>query len=313
MLFRAGTGSGDRFPEKDGTIRISPFPTGRFRNRMTLLERVRAARRFDPAFHLRFCAGGFELGWVRADHARRLSAWPQVFDIDGGSIRLAAHLDTPQRRSAALAAVMRELADENYLRGWRDELYAVAPAYGEPPLFHLERAAARLFGVGTYAVHVNGVVGKGDACRMWLARRSAGKPIDPGMLDNLVGGGLAAGLSVAQTLVKEAWEEAGVAPERMAQAHACDEVTLLREVPEGVQAETIFVHDLDLPEDFRPANQDGEVTEFKLLPIEAVLSLLRDDAGITLDSSLVMLSFMLRRGYLPRNDPVGLEFARLCS
>ncbi len=43
---------------------------------------------------------------------------------------------------------------------------------------------------------------------MWIARRSPTKPIDPGMLDNLVGGGLAAGLTVAQTLVKEGWEEA---------------------------------------------------------------------------------------------------------
>ncbi len=278
---------------------------------MSLLERVRAARRFNPARHLRFCAGGAELGWVRADHARRLAEWPQLFDIDGASIRLAAHLDTPQRRSAALATVLRQLADENYLHGWRNELYPVMRAYGDPPMFHLERAAARMFGVTSYAVHVNGVVGAGGTCRMWIARRSQAKPIDPGMLDNIVGGGLAAGLTVAQTLMKEGWEEAGILPGPMSRAALCGRVALLREVPEGVQAETIFVHDLELSEDFRPVNQDGEVAEFRLLPLAEVLRLLGEAADLTLDASLVMLSFMVRHGYLPRDDPASIEFARL--
>jgi 8-oxo-dGTP pyrophosphatase MutT (NUDIX family) len=246
---------------------------------MSLLERVRAARRFDPARYLRFCAGGAELGWVRPDHAVRLAGWPHLFDIDGASIRLAAHLDTPQRRSAALATVLRQLADEDYLQGWRDELYAVTRAYGEPPVFLLERAAARMFGVTSYAVHVNGVVGAGAACHMWIARRTRTRPIDPGMLDNLVGGGLAAGLTLAQTLAKEGWEEAGIAPGPMSRAVACGRIALLREVPEGVQAETIFVHDLELPEDFRPDNQDGEVAEFRLLPLAEVLRLLAEAAS----------------------------------
>lgn len=278
---------------------------------MSLLERVRAARRFDPARYLRFCAGGAELGWVRPDHAERLAAWPQLFDSDGASIRLSARLDTPQRRSAALAAVLRQLADQDYLPGWRDELYAVTRAYGEPPLFRLERAAARMFGVTTYAVHVNGVVGAGGACRMWIARRSRAKPIDPGMLDNLVGGGLAAGLTVAQTLVKEGWEEAGILPRLMSRAVACGQVVLLREVPEGVQAQTIFVHDLELPEDVLPVNQDGEVAEFRLLPVAEVVRLLGEAADFALDASLVMLSFMARHGYLPQDDPASLELARL--
>jgi 8-oxo-dGTP pyrophosphatase MutT (NUDIX family) len=278
---------------------------------MSLLERICAARRFDPARYLRFLAGGAELGWVRPDHARRLCDWPQLFDVDRTSIRLAAHLDTPHRRSAALAAVLRQLADENYLHGWRDELCPVTRAYGEPPVFHLERAAARMFGVTTFAVHVNGVVGAGAACRMWIARRSPTKPIDPGMLDNLVGGGLAAGLTVAQTLAKEGWEEAGILPGSMSRAAACGRIALLREVPEGVQAETIFVHDLELPEDFRPVNQDGEVAEFRRLPVAEVLRLLGEAADLTLDASLVMLSFMIRHGYLPQDDPASIEFARL--
>jgi len=225
--------------------------------------------------------------------ADRLARFPGVFSHDGACVRLSAALNTLALRNAAIAEVLAQLSAEGTLTGWRDELYAVAPAFGEPPLFHIERAAARLLGVTTHAVHVNGLV---DATHMWVARRSATKPIDPGMLDNLVGGGLAAGLSVAQTLVKEGWEEAGIPAGLMARAVARDRIRLLREVLEGVQSEIIFVHDLALPAGFQPVNQDGEVAELRLLPHAEVLRMLHANGGITLDASLVMLSHYLRVG-----------------
>ena len=45
-------------------------------------------------------------------------------------------------------------------------------APGGRPLFEIERAAARYFGIHTYAAHVNGLVQAGDGVRRWLARRS---------------------------------------------------------------------------------------------------------------------------------------------
>ena len=58
-------------------------------------------------------------------------------------------------------------------------------------------------------MHLNGIAGE----RMWLARRSPTKQIDPGMLDNLVAGGISVGFSARDPLVKEAWEEAGIPAE----------------------------------------------------------------------------------------------------
>ena len=89
-----------------------------------------------------------------------------------------------------MADVARALADDHRLTAWRNECYAVANEFGALPWFELERAAARYFGVRTYAAHVNGLIRlrNGDVA-MWIARRSAAKAIDPGMLDNLVGGG----------------------------------------------------------------------------------------------------------------------------
>ena len=141
------------------------------------------------------------------------------------------------------------------------------PQFGAPPWFELERAAARYFGIHTYAAHVNGLVRRDGEIAMWIARRSATKSIDPGMLDNLVAGGIAAGQSVASTVVKEAWEEAGIAAALAARAQPAGTVHICREQPDGLQRETIFVHDLWLPADFVPAGQDGEVVGHRLVSL----------------------------------------------
>ena len=133
------------------------------------------------------------VGWLRRAHAQRLLAWPEIFKRDARGVRIAETLDSAEARSDAVGAVIRALYDEGVITGWRDESYAVVTEFDAQPLFHIERAAARFFGTTTYAAHANGYCGSGAACEMWLARRSATKPIDPGMLDNLVGVWMAVG------------------------------------------------------------------------------------------------------------------------
>ncbi len=141
---------------------------------------------------------------------------------------------------------------------------------------------------------------------MWIARRSLGKSIDPGLLDNLVGGGIAAGQSVASTVVKEAWEEAGI-PARLAASAACaGAVHVCREHPDGLQRETMFVHDLWLPDDFVPACQDDEVAEHRVVPLQAAAQLIAHDEGadvFTADAALVILDCLLRHGAIPPDAP----------
>ena len=172
------------------------------------------------------------------------------------------------------------------------------------PVFALERAAMRAFGLGARAAHLNGVVTDASGWRMWIARRSDAKPIDPGMLDNLVGGGIAEGMDARDTLVKECKEEAGIPPALAAAAAAVGRLRVRSLEPEGVHDETLDCFDLELPEDFRPLNQDGEVAEFMLVtPGELVTRLAA--AEFTVDAGAVAIDFLARRGCL-RSDP-GLE------
>jgi len=249
-----------------------------------------------------FVVAGQVVGWVTPRGVERLARWPQLFRRRDRALELTPSLDTPEARTEALAAVARTHSAEGALTAWRDECYAVAANPGEPTLFELERAAARYFGIHTFAAHANGLVGDDDRWRMWLARRSPTKAIDPGLLDNLVGGGIAAGADAAATLVKEAWEEAGIIDILSRRAQRAGSVDICRDTSDGLHHETIYVHDLWLPADFAPTNQDGEAVEHRLCAPESVLAVLATD-DITADASLVIVDFLIRHDHVAPGDP----------
>ena len=228
---------------------------------------------FDASRYLRFMSAGRQIGWLTPTLAARLGAWPAVFECGPQKVVLLNIREFP--------SVVEALAAEGFIPGWRNERYRIED------LFEIERAAARPFGLTTHAVHVNGISHDG---KMWLARRSATKPIDPGLLDNLVGGGLTAGLSVEQVLIKEAWEEAGIPAETARRARPGGTAHILRAVPEGVQSEAVHVYDLELPEGFQPRNQDGEVSEFLLVELHAV-----EELALTLEAQLAAKDYFSRR------------------
>jgi 8-oxo-dGTP pyrophosphatase MutT (NUDIX family) len=247
--------------------------------------------------------GGSQAGWLTPERAARVVRFDRIFRMNSGSIEFVPGLADERSRSVAMAEVAQVLAEEGALSPWRDERYAVAAAMDAAPWFLLERAAARYFGVHTTAAHLNGLVASSRGTRMWLARRSPHKAIDPSLLDNLVGGGVAAGTDVARTVVKEAWEEAGIDAALAIQATPCGTVRIRRIQPDGLHWETIHVHDLWLPSSFVPANQDGEAVDHRLvsLPEAARLAAQSDGADVvTADASLVILDCLLRQGAIPR-------------
>jgi len=252
--------------------------------------------------------GGDVVGWLDAARAARLARFTGVFVAGNDGLRIADALATPDARTAALDGVARTLAAEGALSAWRDERYAASAGLHAPPRFLVERCAARYFGIRTWAAHVNGLVaGDGDGePDMWIARRSPTKAIDPGMLDNLVGGGIAAGTDVARTVVKEAWEEAGIPAPLAKAARPAGAVHICREQPDGLHRETILVHDLVLPADFTPVGQDGEVVEERRVPLAEAARLVSNASGpdvVTADASLVIVDCLLRHGAIAPDAP----------
>lgn len=200
-------------------------------------------------------------------------------------------------RSALLHEAALRLHDAGLVWGWRNELLDVRPDPDAAPLATIERCACRALGITTIAVHLNAFTPDG---RLWIARRAAHKQIDPGLLDNLVGGMVPAGETESAALLREGMEEAGLdlAPHPLARG---GRVRVTRVVPEGYQSELVQVFDTTLPAKVQPRNQDGEVAEIKVRDVDSVLAAIERDE-FTLESALVTLDTLMRRADHPAAD-----------
>ena len=115
-------------------------------------------------------------------------------------------------------------------------------------------------------------------------------------------------------MVKEAFEEAGIPEKLAALAQPTGAVHLCREQPDGLQRETIFVHDLWLPDDFMPVCRDGEVVGHCLVTLAEAARLIASDDGpdvVTADASLVIVDCLLRHGEIAPGTPDYFALERL--
>jgi hypothetical protein len=269
----------------------------------SLLRQLRRYAPVDYRRYLRFIIDGRHVGWIRRDFVPHLGDFPAVFVLGTDEVALHPDLAQVDERSAAMAQVLAELRNRGLIPGWRNELYPVGRGFDQPCLMRMERAATPLFGVLSYSINVNGLVRREDGLHDWIGRRSPHKQVDPNMLDLLAAGGQPLGISVADNLVKECWEEAGVPAELARQARPVSVITLQIEAPEGLRVGQQFNYDLFLPADFQARNTDGEVAEFKLIPVREVMERLRTADDFMYDIALVKIDLLIRHGFIGPDEP----------
>ncbi|KAK3871992.1 hypothetical protein Pcinc_022897 [Petrolisthes cinctipes] len=245
---------------------------------------------------------GHCVGVVRPDVACALLDYPQVFTPTNEAFILNSQLDSYSKRSNAVELVLRDLRAKNVLqalRGWREECFNVWADVGAEPLFQMERSAVTLLGVRAFGVHITGYTRSREDGRMriWVQKRSLDKPTYPGMMDTMVGGGITAGLQPHQVMLKEAHEEAAV-PEYLAKtARPAGSVSFFTESERGLHANTEFVYDLELPSDFVPHNNDGEVDSFEAVTVEEYLEWVIS-SKYKLTSVPIAIDFLVRHGFI---------------
>ncbi len=198
-------------------------------------------------------------------------------------------------------------AKNSQLRG---EMFPVMADWSHKPLAEIDRAALPWFGLRGFGVHANGFVRKKDGLYLWIAERSQSHAIDPGKLDNFIGGGMSLGYSPQETLVKEAWEEAGVPKELALSAKPEGALYYKVELMGGLRNDTLFIYDFELPEDFTPRNTDGEVSAFKLMPFREVATLVYTTDRFKFNCTLVIIDFLLRHRLI---DPAHEEYADIVA
>ena len=240
--------------------------------------------------------GDATVGFVLPDLADALAGLPEFRAADGA----LTLIDPP-----ALPRILRALADDGWLR-WRGEAFDVRAVPDGTVLGQVDRGALPLLGVMSVGVHVNGLVPTASGLCVWVAERAANKNLDPGKLDHLVAGGVPAGLTPAETLRKEAAEEAAIPAEIAARAVKVGRIAYALERAEGLRRDLLECYDLELPESFTPHPADGEVARFELWPVERVLATVRAGDAFKFNVNLVLIDLFIRRGLIG-----GAEAARL--
>ncbi|KAH9261908.1 hypothetical protein BASA81_000564 [Batrachochytrium salamandrivorans] len=233
------------------------------------------------------------LGWVHKSFENQLSS--KYFSLTPHQVELRGEVTQQDIDQIAL-----DFYHQKLFTGWRDESYPALALDGKrEEMFYVERAFAKVFGLVRHSIHVNGIVSEeeGKEIRIWMGKRSNTKSRFPGMLDNMVAGGLPRLMSPLECAVKECWEEASVPPQvsraGLQLVGSLTRVGLEESDNRFVRLEEIFVFDLKLPKgEFTPVPYDGEVENFLLCTGNEVML---HDANVKPDVLLVVADLMLRR------------------
>ncbi|KAK7102107.1 uncharacterized protein [Littorina saxatilis] len=263
-----------------------------------------------------FFLEGDQVGLVRPEIVKKLKKFPDVFDIveKGGGRRQASRsvgvhvspsLTTQRDRTEAVNSALEKLRDKRELvalQMWQDDrnipIYKKFSAEGET-LMNLQKAAAPLFGIVTYRVHLNGYTcdDEGNVSKMWVAVRAKTKATYPGMYSNMVAGVVHAEHEPWENMRLHCQEQASIDEAVLDGLSQNSMVTYCMEDERGVMPGCRFIYDMVLPEDFQPETFDGEKKHFKLLPIDKVRELLMQDK-FKPDCALVILDFLTRVGLI---------------
>ncbi len=245
-----------------------------------------------PGGYVPFRLAAEQVGWVEPGSAGILAGYGCA-RLDDGVV-----LD----RAELLPSLAQSLAEAGCF-GWRGEAFDVRAARDGPVLATVDRGALPWFGIEAEGVHVNGLVRRADGLHVWVGRRAADRPMDPGKLDHMTAGGIPAGMTAEQTLIKEGAEEAGLSEDVMRRARHVGAISYATRRPEGLRRDCLHCYDLFLDENERPRPYDGEVTGFELWPIEDVIETVRNTDDFKFNVNLVLIDLFVRHGLAPDANP----------
>ena len=275
---------------------------------MSFRHHIVSCNNYDPARVVPLFAGRDRVGLLRHDNAAALRRFSDVFAVADDRVNLVARGDVAAV-SRAVDAVVDALVAEKRVPKWRNETFDVAPRWGAPAVFRLDRGAVPFFGTRAYGVHLNGYLRQSGSLHLWVGRRAPDKRVAPDKLDNIVAGGIGNGQGLQETLLKEGVEEASIPQNLTSDALPAGVVSYRMESELGIRDDVLFVFDLEMPADFVPKNQDGEIAHFELMPASAVLDRVRTSDDFKFNVNLVILDFALRHGILRPDDQEYLDVA----
>lgn len=252
-----------------------------------------------PGLRTAFWLGGQIVGWVTPAVAAALE-------------RLNGVQRDPLGLTLSDAATLPDIAGQMAALGFgrvRGEMFDVRATPEGPVLSTIDRGALPSFGIAAAGVHLDGLVRRADGLHLWVARRAANKALDPNKLDHIVAGGIPAGYTPWDCLIKEAAEEAAMPPDLVAKARLCTTIQYAMERAEGLRRDILHCYEVELPENFRPMPTDGEVAGFELWPLARALDVVRSTDDFKFNVAVVLIALFIRHGLVTGDEAARLSVA----
>ncbi|KAA8651687.1 putative thiamine pyrophosphokinase [Aspergillus tanneri] len=183
----------------------------------------------------------------------------------------------------------------------------VFPVVGARFPVGIDRSAFSMFGIIGRGVHMTVYTRIGSEMKFWVPQRSPNKSAYPGLLDNTVAGGMAAGEKPFECLAREASEEAGMDLRGMP-VWAAGTVTWINVSDERsggqpglINPGVLFVYDLEVGPEVKLSPVDGDIYAFHVMDVgqvkEALLS-----GKFKPSCGCVMLDFFIRHGLISPDE-----------
>ncbi|NCA71899.1 MAG: DUF4743 domain-containing protein [Sphingobacteriia bacterium] len=270
---------------------------------MSYLDKIRACNDWAPAEHIPLLHRGARLGSLSRSAAAELRRWPRHFRVGADALEWLDETEQFAERTKVMEEIVQDLHEHGLIPYLHGERYPVTPGGRAEARCLIDRAGAPFFGMRAFGQHLNGYVRTPHGIELWAGRRAADRRLYPGRLDNLVGGGLPHGLTLAENLRKECHEEAGMPAALADRAIGVGAVTYCRDSERGLKPDVMFCYDLELPDSFVPRCTDGEVETFYRMSLEEVAYLVSETDQFKLNCNLVIIDFLVRHGWISQEDP----------
>ena len=207
----------------------------------------------------------------------------------------------PDKRTAAMRTFLLELARARPLQGpvARGGLSRHLAVHATAAPDEMERAAVPWFGVRAFGPHMTGYVRRKDGLHIWVPRRSYEQADLPRPARQHRGRRPARRHRPARE-PDQGMRRGSLDPARTRRARPRPWASSPTGTSRAAQLkpDIMTCFDLELPEDFTPRANDGEVHSFELWPVSRVFETVRDTTEFKYNCNLVLIDFFVRHGLL---------------
>ena len=264
---------------------------------MSFLKRIKECNNYDELNFYKFYIENKHIGYIKKENLKIVEKFPKFFLFKKNLICLKKEINNFHKRTNAINEVFKFLVKKKIISSNHREYFPVFKSFKSQPLLKVQRLIGPFFGFQFFGVHLNGFLKEKKKHFMWIGKRSK-KGNFPNNYDQVAAGGLPYGISIEKNLIKESFEEANINKKLVLKSKFDGTVSYRVETKFGLSRHILFCYNLELPKTFTPKNNDGEIVNFYLKPIDEILKIIKDTKKFKFDCSLVIILFSLNKKIL---------------